>query len=183
MTPRPAGDSEQGVARTPGHARAPESAHVPPPGLPADQDRDASPAPAAGELMCQSHDRGPTGHNGTRTEQDGSSAPRQPLPPRLQLWRDILSNKENMLTGLILLILVVAFAMAVPAGLVYILLAHVSGVAKVCVGSGASVAITVGGKLMYSRRGQKRRERLGRGTPEKPADGGSTQSGGGGTGS
>jgi hypothetical protein len=88
-----------------------------------------------------------------------------------------------MLTGLILLILVVAFAMAVPAGLVYILLAHVSAVAKVCVGSGASVAITVGGKLMYSRRGQKRRERLGRGTPEKPADGGSTQSGGGGTGS
>jgi hypothetical protein len=167
MTPRPAGSAKHGRPRARGHARAPDTVHGSPPVPASSKKRDAPEAPALGGCPCQPHDRRPADHNGAQ-QHDGCPAPRLPLPPRLQFSEDILSNKHNMLTGLILLMMAIAVALAVPAGLVYIVLSHVPVAAKVSVGSVTTGGITAAISLLSSSRWRKRVERRSRRISEKP---------------
>jgi len=165
MTPRPAGDAENGMARVHSHARAPDTVPIFPPVPAASQDPDTSRALVPGTCTCQSYGRGP-GDPSRAQPHDACPSPRKQLTP-LQLIQDILSNRENMLIGLILLIMAIAAALAVPAGLVYIVLGHVPAAAKISVGSVTTVVITVATSLLSSNRWRKRGKRRRRRISEK----------------
>lgn len=90
---------------------------------------------------------------------DGTSVREQPFfSSLLQFFRDLLSNKDQMLFGLAFLILVLAVAGGVSLGLAYVVVQHVPIQAKISVGTGTTAAIAAGGWLIRHRqRKQKNR--------------------------
>jgi hypothetical protein len=181
MTPRPAGGAKHRRARARGHARAPDTVHVSPPLPSASRKRNAPEALAPGGCTHQPPRRKPAEHNGAQPR-DMYSPPQQPLPPGLQFSEDILSNKHNMLTGLMKLILVIAVAMVVPVALVYLVVHHAPEPAKVSIVSGAFVVIATGGKVILGQTWQKWRKRCKRPISEKPEGDGAAPGGSGGPG-